>query len=689
MKKIFLLLTLVILLGCGGAAAQPQDSFWARKFPAATGQQPRNLLDRLSETVNLKSFGAKGDGVADDTAAINLAIAAAFYRNPTDSSRRAGREIYAPLGQYKISSTIGFTNFHHLRFRGDSQATTFVWAGPTNVAAFRVVNGSGCVFSEFRIRADGPSLPVGIEQITQNNTGPDYTLPSSGNQYRQVTIESASGQLGIGWRLGGDSNGLLPTSIGDDLENDFTRFDDCWLFNYTVAGWDIEQANNFDTSFYNCRAYAWSADQFTPGAAYGIYSYAANFNWKGGFMAFNGCNFFTESQSPAAYEVAGLDSEKCASFWNTGGYSSAMQRITLRNCRLDTSSLSNSAFVFTKTGQINIADNLFGTISQTNQSVKFDLFTHYPQQTFVTIVRNTIYSTNSLALMFPNFQADVFEGNVVVSNNTYYPQRIRRAATAHDFFGSLDAHGGLVVTNIAVPSINVNYSGTAGSATWGYEVTALTDTGETLPSIQFTAAAASSTLSLTKQVQIRILGGNNVSGAASYNIYRTLSGGTPSTLGLITNIAGPFYGSLVEVDDIGLSASGQQPPTVDTSGLLIAGTALAYQYESGLGGYITPGNIGGVGNAAYFPLGISTPAGVTNHFLGNFHYFDGYILAQGGTFGLSPAGNLTLSGDASALTLTVTGLPVYANNAAALAGGLVAGKCYRTGATPDPVCVVH
>lgn len=34
-------------------------------------------------------------------------------------------------------------------------------------------------------------------------------------------------------------------------------------------------------------------------------------------------------------------------------------------------------------------------------------------------------------------------------------------------------------------------------------------------------------------------------------------------------------------------------------------------------------------------------------------------------------------------------LPVYANNAAAISGGLVAGNLYRTGGNPDPVCVVH
>lgn len=36
-----------------------------------------------------------------------------------------------------------------------------------------------------------------------------------------------------------------------------------------------------------------------------------------------------------------------------------------------------------------------------------------------------------------------------------------------------------------------------------------------------------------------------------------------------------------------------------------------------------------------------------------------------------------------------TSLQVFANNAAAIAGGLIAGDLYRTGADPDPVCIVH
>lgn len=39
--------------------------------------------------------------------------------------------------------------------------------------------------------------------------------------------------------------------------------------------------------------------------------------------------------------------------------------------------------------------------------------------------------------------------------------------------------------------------------------------------------------------------------------------------------------------------------------------------------------------------------------------------------------------------INMSNVPVYANNAAAVAGGLVAGDLYRTNGDPDPVCIVH
>jgi len=57
--------------------------------------------------------------------------------------------------------------------------------------------------------------------------------------------------------------------------------------------------------------------------------------------------------------------------------------------------------------------------------------------------------------------------------------------------------------------------------------------------------------------------------------------------------------------------------------------------------------------------------------------------------GMIISGNVGIGTTAPTSKLQVVGLPVYANNAAAVTGGLTAGAFYRTGADPDPVMVVH
>jgi hypothetical protein len=99
-------------------------------FVTATGSTtPRNLDDRCADVINVKDFGAVGDGVANDTAA----ILAAFTLAAT-----SGKKCVAPTGTYLISNilNISITNSFEIECQVD---TIFkVAAGfPANLALFR------------------------------------------------------------------------------------------------------------------------------------------------------------------------------------------------------------------------------------------------------------------------------------------------------------------------------------------------------------------------------------------------------------------------------------------------------------------------------------------------------------------------------------------------------------------------
>ncbi len=61
-----------------------------------TGAVQRTVEGKLQDTVSVKDFGAVGDGVADDTAAIQAAI-------------NTGKNVFVPSGNYLISTGLSFT----------------------------------------------------------------------------------------------------------------------------------------------------------------------------------------------------------------------------------------------------------------------------------------------------------------------------------------------------------------------------------------------------------------------------------------------------------------------------------------------------------------------------------------------------------------------------------------------------
>jgi len=75
-------------------------------FLATGTTTPRNLVTREADVVNVKDFGAVGDGIVDDTGAIQAAA-------------NTGKNVYFPSGKYLITSTITIST-RGQKFFGDT-----------------------------------------------------------------------------------------------------------------------------------------------------------------------------------------------------------------------------------------------------------------------------------------------------------------------------------------------------------------------------------------------------------------------------------------------------------------------------------------------------------------------------------------------------------------------------------------
>lgn len=122
--------------------------------------------------------------------------------------------------------------------------------------------------------------------------------------------------------------------------------------------------------------------------------------------------------------------------------------------------------------------------------------------------------------------------------------------------------GGYIIVPLDVPSTpSVSPQGTPGSTTWGYKVTAFSDSGETMASSEAQTTTGSATLD---DANFNRVSWSEVPGASRYAIYRVTAGGTPSSTGKITEVA------VLQFDDTGQDASGSEP-SEDHSGAVFIG----------------------------------------------------------------------------------------------------------------------
>ena len=177
-----------------------QQNTIALSFPANSRIELRVTAIALDTgLLSVRDYGAKGDGVTDDTAAIQAAINAAATNSKT---------ISVPAGTYRITSTLyiphsnvrllgeGFVKDPYSQSAGnfiDASGTVFLWGGSAGGTMVHVgwVNGT----------STRKVVGVGIDGIALNGNSSAgiglYILSSNSGRYTNLCIENCVGSAAL------------------------------------------------------------------------------------------------------------------------------------------------------------------------------------------------------------------------------------------------------------------------------------------------------------------------------------------------------------------------------------------------------------------------------------------------------------------------------------------------------------
>ena len=178
-------------VGTGSTWTSTSYSGGSQNFLATgTGATSRTVDSKLGDTISVKDFGAVGNGVADDTAAIQAALNAAA----SATLNGIGKSVFVPSGTYKTTAVLQIGE--GVNFYGDQNTSVIDVQATASTSTYNnglLINGNNVVIDGLRINGtnEGREINAGVN-IDVYATAILANPAVSGTVYQSATIKNCS-----------------------------------------------------------------------------------------------------------------------------------------------------------------------------------------------------------------------------------------------------------------------------------------------------------------------------------------------------------------------------------------------------------------------------------------------------------------------------------------------------------------
>jgi hypothetical protein len=145
----------------------------------------RSIQNKLDDFASVRDFGAVGDGVTDDTAAIQRALNFVYSAGQSILQVNHHKTIHFPAGNYRVIATINIPPY--IKLQGEGKKSTIIqgtFAGPIATLA----DGFGQVGADF----GKPSVTGAFPDVTEYHVS-DMTFSQENPLYNQCTFKIDGG----------------------------------------------------------------------------------------------------------------------------------------------------------------------------------------------------------------------------------------------------------------------------------------------------------------------------------------------------------------------------------------------------------------------------------------------------------------------------------------------------------------